>query len=76
MSTAQHTPGPTAVEIQSSANRATWRVDGVRGRAYYATTYPNSDLVFIETIGSRRPVGGRVVAEQVRAAIAKAKGQA
>lgn len=45
------------------------------GKSYYATTYPNSELIFLETAAKRRPVSKLVAAlihEQVRAAIQRA----
>lgn len=49
------------------------------GKTYIATTYPNSDLVFLETAAKRRPVSplvGRKIIVQVRGAIDRAKSEA
>ena len=49
------------------------------GKVYFATTYPDSDLVYIETAAKRRAVGGTVkmrLEPVVRAAIKRARGAA
>lgn len=46
------------------------------GKSYYATTYPNSDLVFIETSAKRRPVSplvGRRITPIIKASIERAR---
>ena len=46
------------------------------GKTYYATTYPNSDLIYLETAAKRRHVSnlqGAKLMPQVRAAIEQAK---
>jgi hypothetical protein len=46
------------------------------GKSYYATTYPNSDLVFIETAAKRRPVSalvGKRIMPLIRTAIEEAR---
>ena len=77
---AKHTPGPVATKLSETRNATRWKVQWPstmfkQGKCYYATTYPGSELVFIETAVSRRPVGGERVAMACRAAIAKATGE-
>jgi hypothetical protein len=43
------------------------------GRRWYATTYPNSDQVFVETVVTRRASRNLRVADAVRIHIAKSK---
>ncbi len=52
---------PTATMIQTSANRTVWLIKfpsttSKVGKAYHATTYPKSDLIFIETADTRRVI--------------------
>lgn len=68
----RHTDGVQTVwlvEWPSTAHNA--------GRSYYVTTYPNSDLIFIETSSKRRPVSERIgsrIGPAIRAAIQEARG--
>lgn len=68
--------GAVAIKLSETSNQTRWRVDGVRGRSYYASTYPTSNVVFIEAVDTRRQIGGHRIADEVRAAIAKATGEA
>ena len=46
------------------------------GKSYYATTYPNSDLIYLETAAKRRHVAELTASKimpQIRSAIAKAE---
>jgi hypothetical protein len=73
---------PTARVIAQTENRTVWAIKWPStmlkgGKTYIATTYPSSDLVFIETAANRRAVGGTVKARLepvIRRAIAEAKG--
>jgi hypothetical protein len=47
-----------------------------QGKQYFATTYPGSDHIFMETAAKRRPVSstqGRKLLPQIREAIARAQ---
>lgn len=65
---ARTTPGVQTVYLvqwPSTAHNA--------GKSYYVTTYPNSDLIFVETVLKRRPVSplvGRRINPIIREAIA------
>lgn len=49
----------TAVRVNCNNVRSIWGVTLNNGRAYFATTYPDSDLIFLTTLN------GRVVSENV-----------
>lgn len=69
---------PKASLVRQTENRTVWLIkfpSTVRkqGRAYYATTYPDSELLFIETAAKRRPVSHLVASrltDQIKQAIA------
>lgn len=42
-----------------------------QGGSWYATTYPDSDLVFVETAATRRTSNNKRVADAVRAHLAE-----
>lgn len=72
------TKQPTAKRIRHTAGVQTvWLVQWPStahnaGRSYYVTTYPNSELIFIETSSKRRPVSERIgsrIGPVIRAAI-------
>ena len=75
---------PTARVIAQTENRTVWAIKWPstllkQGKTYLATTYPSSDLVFIETAAHRRAVGGTVtqaawIAAYKAAEAAEAKG--
>lgn len=62
--------------------RTVWKIQwpsiqGVKwGKTYYATTYPDSDLIYLETAAKHRAVaakqGGKIIT-QVRQAIERAR---
>ena len=74
------TKQPTAKLMRTGPAQTVWFVEWPntirkQGKAYFATTYPNSDLVFIETAAKRRPVSslvGRKILPEIRAAIERA----
>lgn len=79
---AARTKQPTASMVRDTPGVQTvWLVQWPNtvhnwGKSYYATTYPNSDLVFIETASKRRPVSplvGRKITPLILAAIAEAR---
>ncbi|MDU8351008.1 hypothetical protein RYA05_03755 [Pseudomonas syringae pv. actinidiae] len=52
---------PVATKVSESQNRTVWTVKWPEttqgtGKSYYATTYPDSDLLFLETFEKRRPI--------------------
>jgi hypothetical protein len=74
---------PKATLIEASGARTIWRVEFHKGgqvtKAYRATTYPNSDLVFLENAESRRVIASfnaRKILVEIRQAIAVAIQQA
>ncbi len=49
------------------------------GKSYYATTYPNSELIYVETAAKRRKVADGVATklkDQLREAINRARAEA
>ncbi|TGT90885.1 MULTISPECIES: hypothetical protein [unclassified Mesorhizobium] len=63
--------------LRTSDVQTTWMIDWPLGpqKSYYATTYPNSELISLETSATRRPVSGlvgRKIMPQVRDAIERA----
>ncbi len=55
---------PVATKIAETANATRWVVRWPstmfkEGKTYRASTYPDSNLVFIETAAKRRAIGGR-----------------
>lgn len=79
-------PRIVARKVTETANQTKWFVEwvypimsGKQGKSYYATTYPASDLIFLETSAKRRKVANGVatkIVAQVRAAIAIAEAKA
>lgn len=75
---------PTAKQVRTSDVQTIWFVQWPsdmrkQGKSYYVTTYPNSDLIFIETAAKRRQVSSlvaRKIAPEMRAAIVAAGGKA
>ncbi len=66
---------PVATKLSVSNHSTRWIVEWPATKnpirkTYYATTYPDSELVFIETAVTRRPVRGSRISAEVRAAIA------
>jgi hypothetical protein len=72
----KHTPGPVAQRQREVVCRTEWKVTLADGRIYYVDTYPDSQRVFIQAHATMRPVRGKKVEAEVRAAIAKATGSA
>lgn len=79
---AERTKQPTAKMVRDTPGVQTvWLVQWPStahnwGKSYYATTYPNSDLLFIETSAKRRPVSplvGRKITPIIRTAIERAR---
>ena len=76
---AQTTPKASVIRSESGV-LTLWQVkwpstSSKDGKTYIATTYPGSDLVYIEMAANRRAVGGTVkmkIEPAVRAAIAAA----
>ena len=72
---------PVATKVSESPNKTVWTVKwpsrpNVGGKSYIATTYPNSQIIFLETAAKRRPVSKLVATKifpQVRAAIEAAQ---
>jgi hypothetical protein len=75
---------PTASIVKEAACWTLWRIQWPStpmkgGKTYYATTYPGSELVFIETAAKRRPISttqGRRISPQIRDAIQRARAAA
>lgn len=75
---------PKATLLRETSGATYWRIDWPStmqkwGKSYYATTYPDSEHVFLETAAKRRPVSelqARKIVGQVRAAIERARGTA
>lgn len=71
---------PRAERVFKSSNKTVWLVKWPStsfkwGKSYYATTYPNSDHVFMETAATKRPVSnlvGSKILPQIKDAIARA----
>lgn len=62
----------TAAKISETINRTRWAITSPVCRAYVVTTYPNSELVYIETAASGRAIPQGVATKltpAVRAAI-------
>lgn len=76
-------PNVKATKVSESANRAIWLVEwvypamsGKWGKSYYVTTYPNSDLLYLETAAKRRQVAkgtATKIIPQIREALAAAR---
>lgn len=72
-------PPPIVTKLSESENRTVWRVElppnsaGTRS-TYRATTYPNSDLVYVETWPQKRKTSNRTVVEIMRAYLAAGEG--
>lgn len=72
---------PTATKLRTSDVQTVWLLKWPshmrkQGKEYFVTTYPDSDLIFIETAAKRRQVSSlvaRKIAPQMRAAIERAK---
>ncbi|MBC8740419.1 hypothetical protein F6X40_27565 [Paraburkholderia sp. UCT31] len=69
---------PTMTKVSESKACTKWTVQfpstlRTQGGTYHATTYPASDLVFVETAVKRRPVRGVRVVAAIRAALAAIK---
>lgn len=52
---------PVASKVSESQSRTVWTVKWpetpkAAGKSYYATTYPDSDLLFLESFDTRRPI--------------------
>jgi hypothetical protein len=65
---------PTMTKLSESANATRWKAQfpstlTKQGGAYRVTTYPNSDIVFIETWVNHRHVSGARIVAAIRAAI-------
>ena len=66
---------PIVTKLSESANQTIWKVDlppnsaGFRS-TYQATTYPNSDLVFVETWVNKRKTSNQKVVDVMRAHLA------
>ena len=73
--------GPKASIISATVNQTVWRIKYPStafksGKVYFATTYPNSDLIYIETAVKHRQVSQGVatkITAQIRASIEEAK---
>ena len=73
---------PVATIVSQSKAKTLWEVkwpNTIRkiGKTYYASTYPGSDHVFIETAAKRRPVSelqGRKIRAEIEETIARARG--
>lgn len=71
---------PKATKVYESANKTVWQIDWPStmqkwGKTYFATTYPDSEIIFMETAAKRRPVSplvGRKILPQIKAAISAA----
>lgn len=67
---------PKAKMLRTGDVQTTWQIDfPLGGKSYYATTYPSSTSIFLETTATRRPVSSlvaRKIMPQVREAIEKA----
>jgi hypothetical protein len=64
---------PKATLESSSVNRSVWRIAFPstllkEGAVYFATTYPNSDLIFLETGAKRHPLSNARAPKIVEAA--------
>lgn len=72
---------PVATKISETRNAVRWLVKWpstmtVQGKAYIVSTYPGTDLIFIESAASRRVVAQGVatkITPEIRAAIARAR---
>ncbi len=73
-------PKVKATKLTETAGCTTWMIEwiypamsGRQGKSYRVTTYPNSDLIFLETAAKRRKVATGVaikIMPQIRAALA------
>lgn len=63
----------TALKIKETTNQTVWDVLLDNGKRYDATTYPNSNLVFVENKSGRQVNLGAAAMKSVRDAITKAR---
>jgi hypothetical protein len=76
-------PKIRATKVNETANRTVWLVEwvypamsGKWGKSYYVTTYPSSDLLYLETAAKRRQVAkgtATKITPQIREALAAAQ---
>jgi hypothetical protein len=71
---------PTLTKLHESPNATRWKAQfpstlTKQGAAYRVSTYPDSDLVFIETWVKHRQVSGERIADAIRKAVAAQKEQ-
>jgi hypothetical protein len=66
---------PTVTKISESTAQTKWRVQfpstlAKQGATYIATTYPDSDLVFVQTAATLRKCNNERVKEAIRKLLA------
>ncbi|MBN3839345.1 hypothetical protein [Burkholderia sp. Ac-20349] len=69
---------PKLTKVSESPAKTLWKVEfpstpTKQGAAYYATTYPNSELIFVESAVERRKVNGDRIVKAIRLALVEAK---
>lgn len=62
---------PVAIKMSATTSSTRWAISNVEGKHYRATTYPNSTILYIETLDSRK-VHGKNLEAAVREAIKRA----
>ena len=76
----RHTPKLRLTKHSETPNQTVWLADwvyppmsGKWGKCYWVTTYPDSDLIFLQTGAKKRPVSQSVatkITAQIKSALA------